>query len=194
MQDISCLQEHGNISSIFKSFVIYLLFARISQAVYFSQESCKMTLSCKKNARHLFFCKIFARYLLFATILQHFFHFQVCRNLSLFCKNLASFLIIARSLQNICYSQKQRKVSNFFKIFDLCLWFVTILQDMYCLQESFKTFFFRKNLSRNPILIYARISQVVCFLQESCKMTLVCKKNARYPSFARMSQDIYYLQ
>ena len=62
------------------------------------------------------------------------------------------------------------------------LLFARTFQDMFNLQDF------------SWSVISAGNSQAIYFLQESCKMTLICEKIARYLSFERMSPDIYYLQ
>ena len=62
-----------------------------------------------------------------------------------------------------------------------------MLQVIHCLQEPFKTSFLQ------DILREANICRKLAscrFLHESCKMTLICKNNARYLLFARIWQDI----
>ena len=122
----------------------------------------------------------FTNCLNFSWTLQDTSYLQKGPKLSLSCKNIARSLHFISSSRNI---EIYLKIS---RTFDIYLLFARILQDMYCLRETFKTSINCKNFSRN-LTICRNLARCLLFagiLQDNicknfCKISLICKKFAK---------------
>ena len=142
----------------------------------------------------------FSRYLCTARISRVIFYLQESRKISSICINFASYIFL-RISQDIYYLQEPSSTSNFPQetrsesIYcmnhERYLLFARIEQDGYILQKPCKISIKRRNLARDIILaiiLHYMFSQKNCqyYLEESDKITVICKNIARYLFFSKI--------